>query len=64
MNFEDKLERLQQIITLLENDKLSLDKALDCYKEGVELSVDCRKMLENARLTVKNINAGEETEND
>lgn len=56
MTFEEKMARLNEIVTLLENDKLSLDNALDLYKEGVELSVDCKKTIENAKLTVKTMN--------
>lgn len=56
MTFEEKMQRLNEIVSLLENDKLSLDKALDLYKEGVELSVDCKKIIETAKLTVKTMN--------
>lgn len=56
MTFEEKMERLNELAALLENDKLPLDKALDYYKEGVELSVECKKTLENAKLSVKTMN--------
>lgn len=56
MTFEEKMERLNELASLLENDKLPLDKALDYYKEGVELSVECKKTLENAKLSVKTMN--------
>lgn len=56
MTFEDNLQRLDDIVRQLESDKLPLDKALDLYKEGVGLTVDSKKMLENAKLTVKNMN--------
>jgi exodeoxyribonuclease VII small subunit len=61
MTFEDNLQRLDEIVRQLESDKLPLDKALDLYKEGVGLTVDSKKMLENAKLTVKNMN-GENTD--
>ncbi|MCR5022571.1 exodeoxyribonuclease VII small subunit [Ruminococcus sp.] len=56
MTFEENLQRLDDIVRQLESDKLPLDKALDLYKEGVGLTVDSKKMLENAKLTVKNMN--------
>ena len=56
MTFEEKMERLNELASLLENDTLPLDKALDYYKEGVELSVECKKTLENAKLSVKTMN--------
>lgn len=62
MTFEENMNRLNEIVGLLENDKLTLDKALDYYKEGIDLSVECRKTLENAKLTVKNMNGAAENE--
>ncbi len=56
MTFEENLQRLDDIVRQLESDILPLDKALDLYKEGVGLTVDSKKMLENAKLTVKNMN--------
>lgn len=53
MTFEESMKRMDEIVKALEGDKLSLDEALDLYKEGVELSVDCKKSLENAKLQVK-----------
>jgi len=62
MTFEENMNRLNEIVGLLENDKLSLDKALDYYKEGIDLSVECRKTIENAKLTVKTMNGAIENE--
>ena len=62
MTFEDSIKRLDEIVRAMEGDKLSLDQALDLYKEGVELSVDCKKSLENAKLQVKTLSAGETRE--
>ena len=56
MTFEENLSRLNEIVGQLENDKLPLDKALDLYKEGIGISVDCRKALESAKLSVKAMN--------
>lgn len=56
MTFEDNLTRLNDIVGQLENDKLPLEKALELYKEGINLSVDCKKSLESAKLSVKAMN--------
>lgn len=56
MTFEENLTRLNDIVGQLENDKLPLEKALELYKEGIDLSVDCKKSLESAKLSVKAIN--------
>lgn len=56
MTFEENLTRLNDIVGKLENDKLPLEKALELYKEGIDLSVDCKKSLESAKLSVKAMN--------
>lgn len=56
MTFEENLTRLNDIVGQLENDKLPLEKALEFYKEGIDLSVDCKKSLESAKLSVKAMN--------
>lgn len=56
MTFEENLIRLNDIVGQLENDKLPLEKALELYKEGIDLSVDCKKSLESAKLSVKAMN--------
>lgn len=56
MTFEENLTRLNDIVGQLENDKLPLEKALELYKEGIALSVDCKKSLESAKLSVKAMN--------
>ena len=56
MTFEENLTRLNDIVGQLENDKLPLEKALALYKEGIDLSVDCKKSLEGAKLSVKAMN--------
>lgn len=56
MTFEENLTRLNDIVGQLENDKLPLEKALELHKEGIDLSVDCKKSLESAKLSVKAMN--------
>ena len=56
MTFEENLTRLNDIVGQLENDKLPLEKALELYTEGIDLSVDCKKSLESAKLSVKAMN--------
>ncbi len=56
MSFEKDMSRLNEIVKQLEGSELSLEQSLDLYKEGVELSVKCKKSLDQAKLTVKNMN--------
>ncbi len=67
MTFESSMKRLDEIVKALEGDNLSLEESLDLYKEGVELSVECKKSLENAKLQVKTLamnNSSEENQED
>lgn len=61
MTFEEKMARLGEITSKLENDNPSLNESLDLYKEGVALCAECKKELEEAKLTVKNMD-GESTD--
>ena len=51
-SFEEKLQRLQNIVTSLENTDLPLEKSLQLYKEGILLSKSCREDLEKAQHEV------------
>ena len=64
MTFEENIEKLSAIVKELESGKLPLDKALDRYKEGVDLSVQARKQLEEAKQTVRIMNGASEEDKD
>lgn len=51
--FEDNLKRLDQIVTELEKGELPLEQSLTLFEEGVQLSADCRKELEEAEGKVE-----------
>lgn len=46
--FESNLERLGTIVDQLESSDLPLEKALQLYEEGMQLSAVCQKQLEEA----------------
>lgn len=56
MNYEHSVKRLEEIVSTLEGGNLSLDDSLKLYEEGAVLSENCRKMLSQAKLKIKNIN--------
>lgn len=51
-NFEEALQELEQIVSQLEKGDLPLEKALESFQRGVELSQYCQKSLTDAESTV------------
>jgi exodeoxyribonuclease VII small subunit len=51
--FEHSLARLEEIVRRLENANLSLDDAMKLFEEGVVLSRECQKQLEQAEGKVE-----------
>jgi exodeoxyribonuclease VII small subunit len=52
-DFEHSLTRLEEIVRKLESANLSLDEAMKLFEEGVQLSRDCQKHLEQAEGKVE-----------
>jgi len=53
LSFEASLHRLEQIIKKLEAGELALDDALKLFEEGIHLSQQCQKQLEEAENKVE-----------
>ncbi len=51
-SFESKLNRLEEISSLLESENIGLEDAINLYEEGIELSKDCISTLKNAELKI------------
>lgn len=56
MSFEKSIERIDEIISLLENGDLPLEKAVELYTEGVAAAAECKKQLDSAKLKLSKIN--------
>lgn len=52
MNFEETMERLENIVQELENGKLNLDESVKKFEEGIEVSKQCNKILEEAEKKI------------
>lgn len=55
-SFEDALARLEEIVKELEEDNISLEKTVNLYEEGIELSKTCTETLEQAQLRIEKVN--------
>ena len=54
--FEEKIERLEQIVRAMERGDVALEESLKLFQEGTELVRSCRKLLDEAELRVSEIN--------
>lgn len=52
-HFEDNLTELDNIVSQLESNQLSLEDALKAFEKGVKLSKDCQTVLTQAEQKVQ-----------
>ena len=66
VSFENALDRLEEIVDLLESGENPLEKSLELFEEGVKLVKFCNKKLEAVESAVKILvnNNGELEEKD
>lgn len=66
VSFENAMERLEEIVELLENGDYPLEKSLELFEEGVKLVKLCNTKLENVEKSIKILtnNQGEFVEED
>ena len=57
--FESSLKELEQIVEQLEAGDLPLDRSLELFEQGVKLSRDCQKRLDDADRRVEILLKGE-----
>ena len=56
-SIESALNRLQEILEILERGELQLEESLKLYEEGVGLTRTCRKLLSDAELKITELSA-------
>lgn len=60
VSFEESCVRLEEIISKLEDEKLSLDESVKLYEEGMKLVTKCNKELSDAERKIKILTRGED----
>ncbi len=53
LNFEASLEELERIVKDLEKGELPLEQSLQLFENGMRLSADCKRQLEEAESRVE-----------
>lgn len=51
-SFEDKMQKLEEIVSNLEKGEMSLEESLTNFEEGMKLSKECSKMLEKVESKI------------
>ncbi len=64
MKFEEALEELKLIVKQLESENIDLDKSIEVYKRGIELSKFCRDKLDETNTLIATVidESGEKSE--
>lgn len=52
INFEETMEKLEQIASDLEKGDLNLEESLAKFEEGMKLSKQCNEIIENAEKKI------------
>ena len=51
-SFEELINELEEIVKNLESNKLSLEESVKEYQKGIEISLECKKRLDEAKSVV------------
>ena len=51
-SFENKMKELEKIVNLLEKGDMNLDESMIKFEEGMKLTKECNKMLEDAEKKI------------
>ena len=51
-NFEEQIEKLEEIVKELEKGDLNLDDSVAKFEEGIKISKECNKILESAEKKI------------
>ena len=51
-SFEELISELEEIVKNLESNKLSLEESVKEYQKGIEISLECKKRLDEAKSVV------------
>ena len=62
LTFENALKQLEDTVSKLENNELTLDESIELYSKGNELSAFCLKCLDEAQLKITDISQIKEQE--
>ena len=60
ISFEEKIKKLESIVSELESGEVNLDDAIDKYTEAMKLSKECTEKLDDAEKRINILVQGED----
>jgi len=54
-SFEEALQKLEEIVSRLENGDIPLEESINIFKEGVQLTKFCKEKLNEAETQLKKL---------
>ncbi|MBQ6264382.1 MAG: exodeoxyribonuclease VII small subunit [Clostridia bacterium] len=63
-NYEKSVKRLEEIVKALESGEFTLDKMIKLYEEGVAISTECNKALDEAEFKITELASKGNSNND
>lgn len=58
-NFEDKIKKIDEILSNMEKEDVDLNSSVKFYKDAMKLIKDASSLLENAELEIKKVDYDE-----
>lgn len=62
LTFEEALERIRELVTLLESGDLTLEESIARYQEGSTLIEQCRALIAGAELRLAELTGEEDAD--
>lgn len=61
-SFEENMQRLEEIVHIMEQGDIPLEESLKLFQEGTALVECCGKLLDDAEMQITKVSAGENGE--
>jgi len=58
--FEDNLKKLEKIVDELHSEKLSLERSIERFEEGIKIADTCIKSLDSMRKKIEIVSKGKD----
>lgn len=57
LSFEEAMRQLDEIVSAMESGQIGIEESISRYEEAMRLAAQCRKILDEAELRIRRIQA-------